>query len=217
MIAKEQTHYEQKRDRCISAGICFYCESRVPISGKLHCAECGINRSLSKKAKAIQRKSLGLCRLCDTPARPGFATCQLCGDKRSTTKRIRSKAYADAGLCVSCGSVAINITTSTSARYCKEHYLKDRARDMLGSTKAYLEIEKLLETQQYKCYYCDIDIKLGINAELDHKNSRAKFPGEAKNILNVAWACKPCNRAKGDLTADEFIMLCKQVVIKWQP
>lgn len=215
MITK--THYETKRDRCVAAGICFYCELKPSIDNTLHCVDCGINRSLSKKDAAAKRKALGLCRHCTAAARPGFATCQPCGDRRSLVKRTRSMAYATAGLCVSCGASAINVATSTSARYCKEHYLKDRARDMLGSTKAYLEIEKLLETQQHKCYYCDICIELGINAELDHKNSRAKFPAEAKSIINVAWACKPCNRAKGDLTAEEFVALCKRVVAKWQP
>lgn len=215
MIVK--TYYQSKRDRCITAGICFYCESKPSVLGKLHCTECGIDRTLAKKAKAAKRKSLGLCIHCDTTARPGFATCQLCGDKRTSTKRSRTEAYANAGLCISCGEPAINIDTSASTRYCKEHYLKDRARDMLGSTRVYIEIEKLLETQQYKCYYCAINIKLGLDAELDHKNSRAKFPAEARNIANVAWACKPCNRAKGDLTADEFIALCKRVVTKWQP
>lgn len=48
------------------------------------------------------------------------------------------------------------------------------------------------------------------NAEIDHKRPQVRGGGDG--IENLQWVCKVANRAKRDLTDEEFLALCREVV-----
>jgi 5-methylcytosine-specific restriction endonuclease McrA len=50
------------------------------------------------------------------------------------------------------------------------------------------------------------------NAQLDHITAKAK--GGKDNIENLRWTCKEANLAKRELTDDEFVELCENVM-RW--
>lgn len=63
-----------------------------------------------------------------------------------------------------------------------------------------------------KCYLTGqpIDIYDTKSYEFDHKIPRSR--GGDNSLDNMEIATKQANRAKGDMTYDEFMLLCKQVV-----
>src|SRR5208283_3738293 len=72
-------------------------------------------------------------------------------------------------------------------------------------------IEKL-ETQNYKCALSDIQLVPGVNASIDHICPVSK--GGTSELDNLQWVLLPLNRGKGNLTADEFVELCRAVARK---
>lgn len=54
--------------------------------------------------------------------------------------------------------------------------------------------------------------KLDRSAEIDHKLPKSKGGGD--EIENLQWVCKQVNRAKRDLTDEEFALLCTDVM-RW--
>jgi 5-methylcytosine-specific restriction endonuclease McrA len=58
------------------------------------------------------------------------------------------------------------------------------------------------------CYLCGDPITWGI-AALDHRVPTSRGGGHA--LVNLAWACRRCNQAKGTMTPDEFVALASKV------
>jgi len=69
----------------------------------------------------------------------------------------------------------------------------------------------LLEKQDHRCaltgWFLTPD-----NAELDHKLPRSK--GGTDEIENLQWVINFVNKAKGRMSNDEFIAMCKDVSIR---
>ena len=54
------------------------------------------------------------------------------------------------------------------------------------------------------CPFCGTGLSVGSFA-VDHKNPISR--GGPRDLSNCWLTCQPCNRAKGDLTVDEFSLL----------
>ena len=91
---------------------------------------------------------------------------------------------------------ALRINTSTNARARRE-YLKQYAPI---SEK---DIKNMLESYEYKCAYCHIKVKRGINLHIDHKIPICR--NGSHTIDNLAPACAKCNLRKHAKTDVEFI------------
>ena len=83
--------------------------------------------------------------------------------------------------------------------------LKNQKRKNLLKSKniPQSEIESLLNLNDYKCFYCKIIVKRGINLHLDHKIPLSR--GGSHSIDNLVPSCKTCNLQKGTKTDEEFI------------
>ncbi len=68
-----------------------------------------------------------------------------------------------------------------------------------GELQGYQVREYLLHKWQRKCVYCH---KSGIPLQVEHLTPKAR--GGSDRVSNLALACKPCNRRKGNQTAAEF-------------
>jgi hypothetical protein len=97
-----------------------------------------------------------------------------------------------------------------SKNYCERHWLVQAAwRNNLGGRDASGQrLKKMLEAQGFKCAYTGKPLALGVNASIDHKNPRGRFPSQRSVWKNVEWVDLEVNRAKRLLTKAEFIRLC---------
>jgi len=89
-------------------------------------------------------------------------------------------------------------------------YLKNRKRSeklLKFKNITQVEIDELLNQYNHKCFYCNIEVKKGINLHLDHKIPLSRN-GE-HSINNLAPSCKTCNLKKGTKTDLEFFKLLK--------
>lgn len=76
------------------------------------------------------------------------------------------------------------------------------------------ELGELLVSQGYECAAC----RRGLSpdtAEIDHLIPRSDGGGHA--ATNLQWLCKPCNRAKGSLSMDEFVDMCRRIAAHAAP
>ena len=115
------------------------------------------------------------------------------------------KAQYEKGLCKFCNNTAIY------GKVCKKHYLENLSQANLGTTKYAVELEKLLEKQNYKCVYSGVTLILGENAGIDHIKPVAKYPELKDDILNVQWVDKIVNRIKYSFSEEEFLNLVAKV------
>lgn len=70
------------------------------------------------------------------------------------------------------------------------------------------EMLELIATQDYRCATCGIEVEPS-EAEIDHIQPRSA--GGSDLIENLQWLCIACNRAKRDMSLNEFIALCSRV------
>ena len=68
-----------------------------------------------------------------------------------------------------------------------------------GELLGYEVREYLLEKWQHRCAYCGVE-----NVPLQVEHIVPKARGGSNRVSNLAWACDPCNDAKGRRTAEEF-------------
>lgn len=66
----------------------------------------------------------------------------------------------------------------------------------------------ILESQNYECAACGMSLEPEV-AELDHK--RALSDGGDDDPSNLQWLCKPCNRAKRDMSMGAFVAMCRRI------
>lgn len=70
------------------------------------------------------------------------------------------------------------------------------------------QLRALLDEQGYCCALCGVALDPDAS-ELDHRIPRSQGGSDAAS--NLQWLCKPCNRAKGTMSNDDFIALCSRV------
>lgn len=68
-----------------------------------------------------------------------------------------------------------------------------------GELQGYDVREYLLEKFGRRCAYCKVE-----NVPLEIEHIRPRTRGGSNRVSNLVLSCKPCNRAKGNLTAEEF-------------
>jgi 5-methylcytosine-specific restriction endonuclease McrA len=62
------------------------------------------------------------------------------------------------------------------------------------------DIQRILNSQRSKCYYCHIDIRIG--ATIDHYIPLSR--DGVHETSNIVMACDTCNKQKGSKLPDEF-------------
>jgi 5-methylcytosine-specific restriction endonuclease McrA len=72
----------------------------------------------------------------------------------------------------------------------------------------------MLEQQGFRCSYSGLPLKIGVNAQVDHKVPRSR--GGTNNVENLHWVDGQVNRMKTDFTHEEFLAMCTTVVELWQ-
>lgn len=140
---------------------------------------------------------------CSRPLEEGYKTCAEC----RLRKRNWTKNKVDNGFCCMCpdGRYKDRI-------HCYTHVMEQIAINNLGDRKYAEYLAELLLKQNEQCDYCKTHIELCGNAEADHLSPTDRFPELQYNLDNVHWVCGRCNRAKNNMTHDEFLSWMKLVL-----
>ena len=156
------------------------------------------------KSKQITK---GLCTGCGRP-RLCETRCQLCDDcarALSEWAKSRTKQHREEGLCIKCNHSRAEFSRS----YCQKHWFERTSANRTGTTKNGPAIQDILQKQEYKCAYTGIPLKLGYNAQLDHKTPVAL--GGTNELSNLHWIDKEINLMKGKHTHKGFMKLCRLI------
>lgn len=79
-----------------------------------------------------------------------------------------------------------------------------------GSAKRGPLLQELFERQGGRCAFTGVVLVPGENASIDHIIPVSR--GGDDSIENLHWVTKEANRVKADLTAAEFVELCRVVI-----
>jgi hypothetical protein len=122
--------------------------------------------------------------------------------------------HKEKGLCSQCS----NQIMKGHSDVCEYHWF-DRAARSNGFRRVRDRVKilkEILERQNYTCPYTGKKLIPGLNASIDHKNPRARFPEQYSLIENIEWVDLFVNNAKNTMTKDEFISFCKLIASRFQ-
>jgi 5-methylcytosine-specific restriction endonuclease McrA len=152
-------------------------------------------------------KDQGLCTACGKPAKPEKTLCKGCQSKiTEATRKNRAKKIAEGG-CGQCCGVGV---VATVGKVCWRCWLRERAYAATGSSNDWKALDDLWQKQGGRCAYTGDMLVPGANASIDHILPKAR--GGALGIGNLQWVTLTVNRAKRELTNDEFFALCRRVI-----
>jgi 5-methylcytosine-specific restriction endonuclease McrA len=101
--------------------------------------------------------------------------------------------------------------TKKMREYAARRFFWNRANKLRGENAAtYRDLARLWKAQRGLCALTGV--ALDRTAEVDHKIPKTR--GGSDHISNLQWASSTANRAKRDLTTEEFALLCGDVM-RW--
>ena len=112
------------------------------------------------------------------------------------------------GFCKFCIKSRLN----THNLFCEKHYIANCA--VAGIATCQNSTIEILRERFYAnpfCPYTGEKLVLGVNAHLDHIESRRNKPDLAKDINNVEWISEKANLAKNGMSKIEFIQFCSLI------
>lgn len=138
--------------------------------------------------------------------------------RKSTAKNVaeRRKRQSLNGRCVGsrCKSQPLAGLNrhGTPHLYCEKHWLRSLAVVHLGDASCWKDLLAQFNAQNRRCYFSDIPLILGVNAELDHFWPKSRYRDGAKSIDNLVWVDRAINRMKGDWFPWEWHDIMKRIL-----
>lgn len=144
----------------------------------------------------------GMCRNCGKPRDGSGPRCASCLKKERDRYRLR----AERGECVVCG------VRATAGAFCFHHWLRNIGAPYgLNKKNGGLEmLKRLWEQQKGRCAVTGKELTPGVNASLDHIVPVSR--GGVSTQGNLRWVLYEINIAKADMTHEQFIEMCRDVV-----
>lgn len=164
------------------------------------------------------RRKARLCVRCGKSNDKKLGYCSNCNKLYTEKRASRRKRFAEQGLCSYCGRVKATIFRlrhgaeehTPVTPMCETCYIRKTASFALGAEKHWKVLKDIWDKQNGKCFYTGISLTLGINTSVDHIIPRSK--GGLNIGENLCWCLFSVNQAKNNLSVDEFIILCQQVI-----
>lgn len=100
----------------------------------------------------------------------------------------------------------------TQRRVASTHSKRSGKSTKEGAAATFADLHAKLVSQAFCCATCGQSITPS-NAETDHIIPIAD--GGSDEPHNIQWLCKPCNRAKGELSLGAFVAMCQRVSDKF--
>lgn len=122
----------------------------------------------------------------------------------------RRKKLHEKGLCSSCRKRKAYIKHT-----CYRCLLQKLAGRHLADRNRWGELHALYVGQGYACFYTGVPIKVGADATIDHILPASRFPSRVADIGNLCWVSQEVNRMKSDMTMDEFIKRCRDILVNF--
>jgi 5-methylcytosine-specific restriction endonuclease McrA len=187
------------KEERIAQGLCPGCGGPFVASG---CATCRTSATVSAQRSAKTRIQQGLCRQCGNPNTNSGPRCPTCLQK----SRDAYHARAARGECVICCERAI------AGAFCLHHWFKN-----IGSSHGFNAknggialLRAIWEEQHGLCAVTNRPMTPGSGASLDHIVPTSK--GGTNERSNLRWVLWEVNRAKSDMTHEQFVAMCREVV-----
>jgi hypothetical protein len=151
-----------------------------------------------KQAFIARQKDKGKCIDCTNPVINNKVRCGACLSQRQQWDNSKRNAAVANGMCRNCRKT----DQTENSNYCSVCYLKRRAKRILGDSSHWTDLKDLLESQNGICPYTGHLLKVGANAEIDHRIPKTK--GGTNDLANLQWVSDIANRMKQNLTEQEF-------------
>ena len=187
------------RNQKIAQGFCPDCGGSLVASS---CLACRASATASAQRSAMTRIQQGLCRQCGACNTNNGPRCPACLQK----SRDAYHARAAQGECVICRKHAV------AGAFCLHHWFKN-----IGSSHGFnvknggiALLKQLWDEQEGRCAVTGRALVPGNGASLDHVVPTSK--GGTNEKSNLRWVLWEINRAKSDMTHEQFVAMCREVV-----
>ena len=135
------------------------------------------------------------------PRRRPFETMEECLRRIKTYKVKYKKAWKKRkGRCRFCSKPLMK----NSKSWCEMHWFAMAVNRYGFKFSEWIVAKKLLEKQNHKCPYTGVKLIPGVNASIEHKKPRSKFPHLKNDWTNIQWSHWYVNNMKQTLTEKEF-------------
>lgn len=161
-------------------------------------------KTLERQARRVQNlRARGLCTRCSSPKNRKGPRCAGCIAK----DREKYHARVARGECVYCGERA------TAGAFCLHHWFKNigAAHGLRKSNGGIALLKQIWEEQGGCCAVTGRVLTPGNDASLDHVVPSSK--GGTNERGNLRWVLWVVNRAKSDMTHQQFVTMCREVVL----
>lgn len=204
---RSRKNYLARKSALQSRGICTDCGSN-PLQSKILCSEC-LAKNRKKKAERI---ASGLCPFCTNPRDKATKLCSACQETKKRSNAAYIERRTKNGQCIACGtSEEIVVSTTKTRPHCKACFFKRTAHNSTGIWSLGQVLSQLFEQQSGRCAYTGRILELGVNASLDHKRPRSRYPELLADPKNLQWVDASINSMKHDMTHEGFVSICCDV------
>lgn len=179
------------------------------------CKSCGVTKPPLEFRVHKRGHRLGKCKACEREYQREWSRREpekYRARKRESMAKIRA-ANPDAARAYSREYHAANRDQRTAKmrEYTRRRFFWTKAMKLRGEDRATAEdLAALWKSQRGRCALTGR--QLDRSAQLDHKLPKAR--GGDDRASNLQWLCEPANLAKRDLTDEEFVALCADVM-RW--
>ncbi len=204
---------KQKRNEDRAKGLCPGCGKKHDNgghkSGSRYCDDCKIEQQEKRKNRVASKFCVRCPGLRDTKSQ----TCSACQKEITAHVSMRNALRDAQGCCLGCGG-----PRSDGQKKCETCVLKAVSSQVFGTFHRWQDLKDLFVRQGGKCSYTGVDLVISearrsdqrFVASLDHKIPRSL--GGADEIENLQWVSWLANRAKTNMTHEQFVELCRVVV-----
>ena len=139
------------------------------------------------------------------PKRRPFESIEECLDRvrkyKVKYKRARLSRKKRNGLCRFCPQRLMR----NSGSWCEKHWFMQAVNRYGFEMKEWTIAKSILEKQDYRCPYTGVLLIPGINASLEHRKPKSKFPHLKNDWSNIQWSHWYVNNMKQTLSEEEFM------------
>jgi 5-methylcytosine-specific restriction endonuclease McrA len=118
-------------------------------------------------------------------------------------------------LCSHCGKTPYLESLKAAGlhhRYCETCYLKNKAKNRLGSRRSWTALKERLQAQGGRCSYTGFALVLGVNDSVDHIKPLDQHPELRSDPTNIEWVCREVNEMKRNRTPEEFLSFLRTIL-----